>query len=611
MKKLVSIFLALSLLFSCAISLAACRTEAPGDNGGNPPLITPTPPKDPAIGDGDGLIPLDKVVVPEYKDYGRGSANFADIVYNRPDFDSLIATLDAITAAITENRTPYADQLASLEEIEDEYGDAIMMRTLAEIYFYANTNNEYYAAEYEFVSLAYPRLIRAVENMMCAAALSENAESFERDYFGEGLIEDYSDGGKYTDEVFELILRESELENTYSSISTANTEITYGGRTATVDEFLAETTDPSFILLYQTLYRYAAQAKAREIFLELVGVRLQIADTLGLENYSELGYEDRGYTYSYEDTVGLIENISKYLGSIYPELSVYFHAHRMDKVDTELSRVELLNTLYSAFLSDDGLKSAYSYMLQHGLYNVDKGKNRFSGAFTTYLYENKSPFVFVTLDGFSSDYLTLAHEFGHFYDAYKNYGMSDSLDLAEISSQALELLSIKLLHGKISEERYAFLKMAAMIDAVEAIMSQCFVSLAEHLIYSIDYELLSEESINEAVKSASLLVFGDERYASMDKIIMTHTISYPFYVQSYFTSLLPSLEIFFLELNEDGAGLSKYKELVSSYDDADGFVSALSALGLASPFDEETVILITNKIYSFVTGKCDKYSLPQ
>lgn len=610
MKKLISIFLVLSLLFSCALSLTACRGDGSSNNEANPPLISPKPPSDPAIGNGDGMIPLDKVVVPAYKDYGRGSVDFTSIVYERPDFDSLIARIDAITALITENALPYQEQLSAIESIEEDYESAVTMRTLAEINFYASTNNAFCTAEYEYVSLGYPRLIRAVEDMMTAAANSEHREDFKNDYFGDNFIEDYADGGKYTDEVFELILRESELENAYSSISTSNVEITYDDRTATAEEFISGTTDASFILLYQTLYRTAAAKKAREIFVELVKTRMQIADTLGYESYAEFGYEEMGYTYSPEETLGLIDNINKYLGAIYPELSVYFHAHRMDKVDSALSRVELINTLYSAFLADESLGNAYSYMLQHGLYNIEKSKNRFDGAFTTYLYENSSPFVFVTLKGYSSDYLTLAHEFGHFFDAFKNYGMGDSLDLAEISSQALELLAVKLLKNKISEERYAFLKTAAMIDAVEALLSQCFVSLAEHLVYSLDYDEVSEEKIGEAVKNASIAVFGDERYASIDKIIMTHTMLYPYYVQSYFTSLIPSLEIFFLELTTDGAGLAKYKQLVSTYDDADGFVSALSAVGLASPFDEATVIIVTNKIYSFVTGKCDKYSLP-
>ena len=82
----------------------------------------------------------------------------------------------------------------------------------------------------------------------------------------------------------------------------------------------------------------------------------------------------------------------------------------------------MINDLYSVYRDiDPELLDVYSYMLQHGLYDIaDESANRFSGAFTTYIYSNNSPFIFMSAEGKIVDYMTLAHEVGHFYDGYVN-----------------------------------------------------------------------------------------------------------------------------------------------------------------------------------------------
>ena len=51
------------------------------------------------------------IVIPEYKDYQRGSKNFSEIVYSRPNIESILNAFEAATAAITANEKTADEQI--------------------------------------------------------------------------------------------------------------------------------------------------------------------------------------------------------------------------------------------------------------------------------------------------------------------------------------------------------------------------------------------------------------------------------------------------------------------------------------------------------------------
>ena len=65
---------------------------------------------------------------------------------------------------------------------------------------------------------------------------------------------------------------------------------------------------------------------------------------------------------------------------------------------------------------------------------------------------------------------------------------------------------------------------------------------------------------------------------------ITHLFEYPFYVISYPVSLDVAMQIYELEVGEEGAGLEKYFEMLPR--DYDSFMETVTAGGLESPFAE-------------------------
>ncbi|MBQ7363469.1 MAG: hypothetical protein IJW48_03345 [Clostridia bacterium] len=600
MKNLIALSLILSLLFTSAYSLISCA--------GGEPVPEPAPAPEPS--DNDTV----SVIKPPYRDYGRGTVDFGELEYRRPDITAISDGILAVAADIADGTLGFDAEVERIESIEDGYITVVSMYTLAELGNMKNSSDAFWHAEYEYMSVGYSRFTDALEAMFVACAESENRERFENEYFGYSL-EDYADGEIYTERAVELLSREAELEAEYSALSTSSIEITYLGKTDTVDNILKGLRESygADSAIYASAYGdcmelyYEEESRmGGELFLELLSLRALIADELGYDSYTDYAYEIMGHDYSARDMMGLLSDMKD---SVYPVFSrLYtrvFNGYFRDADFGQLDTASALNTLYALFGElDPGISEAYSYMLQHNLYDVgDAQSGRFDGSFTTYIESNSSPYLFVTNGGTLTDYATLAHEFGHFYDGYVNFGVDASLDVAEISSQGLELLTVERLSGVLTEEEHRLLEYYETYSILNVLLIQGFFSAFEHYVYKLEYGEINRERVNEAVARASELIFGSAIYNDLSAVLIPHTVLYPHYVQSYCTSAISALEIYFLECDTEGAGIGVYTQLVLRDGEYGlGYSEMLEAVGLTSPFKDGALRGVCDRIHYQILG---------
>lgn len=598
------------------LSLAACVPVEPEIPDENPPADPPAP---------DDDIPGD-VVQPDYKDYGRGTVDFGMLSYTRPSVDAVVNALDAARNAISENLLPYEEQLALLKAVNEPYYEYVSMYNLAEIYIRKDSSSTFWSEECAYASMNYPIISQAVEKMYIAAANSPYAENFEEDYYGDGLIEDYKDKDAISDALVALYKEEARLVSDFNSLSTSNIIITFNGETGTLDELLESlaeeygqnTHEYEYLASYcEYLYNIAYSDKSSEIYVELLKVRRTIADERGVSSYSEIVYEDMGYDYTKDDMLELYEDIGEYIYAIYKQLIQELYTHLAENAAPAVSTALLLSNLKSLYEKKDAdLADCYRYMLQHGLYDISKPTaNRANVSFTTYIETNASPYLFVTTNGSVIDYSTLAHEFGHFYDAFVNYNGSSTLEAKEVSSQALEYLTLTLFEGNISSKTYKYMKYYSMYSIFETLIYQSIYSTFEHMVYELEYEDITVDNINALVTEACKHITGSNEvympgygqstpvFDELADVLVPHMIIQPMYVQSYVTSLVPALEIYFLEVETDGAGFAKYKEYIIAAGETEGFTDLLYSVGLNSPFDDDVIAHLANNIYLNVVGK--------
>ena len=615
LKSILSLFLCVSLLLSISATLISC-SMAKGDEDSEHGNLSGDAAPEATPNDADYH---DKIRIPEYKDYGRDTVNFSDIVYERPNYAMAIEAFKTVIADIEANTLSYDAQLEKITALEDSYNTILTMYSLANIYNSKNTAEKFWNDEYAFVTSGYPSFAEAIEDLFVAAANSPHAEKFEDDYFGEGLIEKYKDGGKFTDAMIKFWEDEEALEAKYSSLSTATFKITYNGDTDTVDNLLnyyakKYGTSSRDYNSHAAMINKAFNDERIKIFVDLIKVRKNIATELGDDSYLDYGYESLSRDYSSEEASKFLDDIAKYIVPIYQLLSFsvfvpYFYPNGMDKAPIEATALtldKLINDGYKLIGEiDSELADIYGYMLQHRLYDIElRESNRIPGAFTTYLDKYNAPFVFISAGGNIGDYSTLFHEFGHFADAYINYNSNTSIDQKEISSQALEFLTLLRMDGELSNKDQLYLKYSMMWSALESLVIQGFYAKAEELIYALDYEDINESNINAQIKKAAkMFEFNSDKIDILYLLGVQHLFLYPFYVQSYAVSVAPALEIYFMEEKSKGAGFEAYRKLIDRTDEDMTMVESIKASGITSPFKKNYLCDLANKIYNSILGK--------
>lgn len=614
MKKLISLL----LIISFAFSFPSCKKND-SDNGNETP-------NDNTQSNEQPKPDIPTIVVPEYKDYGRGSVDFKDIVYSRPDFEAVLSAFDEAEQLISSGEDSIDRMIEKIKSLESIYDHTESMYAIAEIYSHKDSSVEFWQNEFKYISTNYPAFTKAVEDLIVACASSEHKEKFEKDYFGYSLDE-YTDGGIYTDELVALLAEEAAKEAEYSSLSTATVEIVYksvGGFTfeGTADEVykMAEEKFGKDTAEYKTatiainnIYNERLLNLTVPIFVDLLKTRRLIADELGYDSYIRFAYENMGYDYSEDGMNDLLESVGRYVAPVAEELnSVTFSSYFQKNPQSTLDNVTLVNKLYTLYSrSKNELTDAYSYMLQHGLYDISpKSPNRYEGAFASYIITNNSPYVFMTAEGFANDYMTLAHEFGHFYDYYVNSGKEPSVDLAEVSSQGLEFLTLLRLRNELKMTEYEYLEYLEIYTILNTvILGQSFYAAFEHLAYELEYDEITAANLSKTVEEAFSLIYGRDLDTVLDPIryvMIPHTILYPCYVESYVVSAIPALEMFFMEsyrTGTHGEGFAVYEDLVKRENTELSFEEQLDAVGLSSPFDPDTVKKIANDIFYQISGK--------
>ena len=560
--------------------------------------------------------PLDNIPAPD--SYDREKISFSDIEYVRPDTQALLELITSTRDAISASEIPYEDQLALLFDIDEEYINYTAMRTYLNILTSSDSTNEYYRTEYDTVSGAQASLSDAIDDLCVAAAQSENCESFERDYFGTGFLEAYKDGEKISERAAELLAAETELENQYRALSPSTVEIYYAGIRESYENAVAriesrypiDNLDKMRALAEcERLYSERRTELAKSIFVELVRTRRLIADEMGYDSYTDFAYDTIYHDYTPEDMAKFTKNVKDYIVPVYTNLAdKVFYNYFTKKTAPSLDTSELIANLSALYAGTDReIAGMFGYMQHYGLYDVAKSDvKRDGGAFTTYFDKYDAPFVFVSADGTVTDYAVLAHEFGHFADSFINFDSSASIDLHEVSSQALELLTLGSLDGVIPKHQHKYLLYSEMQNVLLLMIYQSFYSSFEHYIYALEYGEINEESLNAAVsRAAADLSLSQSYYNDISFMMIDHIVLYPHYVQSYAVSIVPSLEIYFLE-EETGHGYGAYKSLINR-ETREDFLSQLKSARLSDPFDGEHLKSIADKIHFSILG-CHYYT---
>ena len=503
--------------------------------------------------------------------------HFTQMVYERPVLDALRGRLDELEQALDEGQD-YRRLEPLLDRCYEDYYHYLTMYNLAYIRTCQDLRDAYYAEEYAWCDANMARLSQLMEEMLFACGASPLAQELEERYFWPGFADSYGDeaDAQYDEALVALLQAESELLSRYRAI-TAGAYVEEGGE---LDELeTAEGVDGEALSFYES-----HNESLGGLYIELVRLRGRIAEKLGFSSYEEMAYlYDYERDYSADEAAAYLEQIKTLLVPLYRELGTL-----ADYADASpLSTQRLRRALAESAQSMGGqIAEAFAFMEDYGLCDLEVSPCKAETSFEIYLHDYEAPFLFLDAWGSLGDLLNGAHEFGHYVDAYVNYNASETVDVSESFSQAMEYLLLCRLGEELSAGEQAELRRLKLCDTLDLYVQQGAFAEFEHRVYAMAEEELTLEALNAlSLELAERYGYYDgvsADYYAKSWIGVAHFFTAPFYIIAYPVSNDVAMQLYALEQREPGAGLEKYLELLPR--EHAGLIDSVEACGLESPF---------------------------
>ena len=497
--------------------------------------------------------------------------------YERPDLETL-HTACRKTAELAQRPGVQTQALEeALEECWTLYQSFYTMQTLAMLRSDADQTDDAMAAEYDFCRAGSAQVEQWLDETLTACAASDAQVSSD-------LLAGYDQGGggTYSDETVALLEQENDLLTEYWQAMDGVREIELDGGTVDYFDYTArDDLTQAQIRAAALAYYRACNAETAPIYIELVKTRRALARAMGYDSYEEYQFTGYGRGYTPAQTEAYLDELAETLGAYYrqvmatgPYESIQYPA---------LSRRQLLWQLEQATAQlDETTREAFDFMEEYELYDADVSYDKAAGSYTVYLDAYNAPFCYIDAYGDAEDLLELAHEFGHFADAYCNYNATVDLDLSETYSQSMANLVTLQARQFLTRAEYDNLLRLQMLSNLSTFAEQGAYAAFEAEVYALPEDELTVERLNTLAQDCAerFGVTGEESAVYWSQV--SHLVEYPFYVISYCVSADAAMQIMALEQNSRGAGAECFGDLLDWQ--SDSLTDELERVGLESPF---------------------------
>jgi hypothetical protein len=502
----------------------------------------------------------------------RSDVAYADMEYDYYTLEDFAPYAEAIES-FAQSGGAQEDFDAADEAALAQYAHAVTLINLASIRFDADPSSSEAYDEYLRISSVTNACYDAYFAAMQAVASSDYS-SLLKSRYDSWMISWFAEYEPASDEDFEQYDLESQLEQEYYSL------------------MAAENPD------------YSAIA---DVYVQLVSLRNDQAAAYGYSSYADYAYDSiYGRTYTPEDSEALWAAVKEYF---VPLIEKYGYdagmaaADYSDKVDTSAQTILSSMKTSLAQMSPE-LESAFDYMVEYGLYDIEYSADKSDTGYTVFLYEYGEPFVFNAAYDYYTDYTNAFHEFGHFVSYFYNgedamYAFADN-DICELQSQGMEVMFSHFYDDIFGEEGGEIFLRDMLMNLVYSVVDGAMWDEFQQRIYAEDE--LSYARIQEIFEE----VYASYGYAEYDGYEtywaeVPHNFSSPFYYISYAVSALPSLELFELMQDSFSGALDTYLTIAAIDPSYYYFDDVMDYAGLSDVFSEGTVREIAETAEKYLT----------
>lgn len=585
-------------------SSAAPSSSSSSSSGQEKPEPAPTEAPDPDE-------PANAAWLRERAELLEGWDTFADLKYERPDFDALAEELAAL-AERAKTETDAGAFFEAYDQLNTDYEHSTTMSSLLSLQHDLDVNDDALADELSWISEKTLGMLSLVSDMYDAIYANPVLAAWCEENWTPATVAYTKSTSSMADED-DVSAEETNLLLEYDRLQ-ANFSIPVGDENWTYSDFQAY--DGSGAITYEEFYRYYEQylraynAEAGALFLKLRDLRVREARSAGFDSYADYQYLNYACDYDSGDLEAFCEAMKTYIAPLFEEM---YWALYTDDSDLLYSTVYSLETTLDSFgevLADCSprLYDSYMLMLDRELYDFEPSFSKAAGGYTTFFYDYGVPFIFTSFNGGYWDVKTVIHEFGHFSSMARiprcRLEEVDSIDLAEIDSQGLELLMFpyydRLFYSTLAEAA----RNEVLLDAMSTLLSGCMEDEFQREIYAnpdMTLEEINDLYAELAEEYGMVSTYGTAGYSWT---MINHTFSSPMYYISYALSMVSAMELWAESQDDWDAAFEKYQDFIDERGHGYTYREALEAFGFADPLTDSYALV------QEIAAQLEQYAYP-
>ncbi len=413
------------------------------------------------------------------------------------------------------------------------------------------------------------------------------------------------------------LIAESSLQSEFTSL-TAGAKISFQGGEFSIPE-MNQFFDHADREIRKASYLahsnwYSANAPELDrIYDEQVKVRQSMAEKLGYEKFTDLGYQRMSRIgYGPEEVATFRDEVrdkvvplaaeiaaqqSKNIGVdelMYWDTSVYSLKGNPAPLGDHDWMIERATEMFAEM--GHGLDRFFEEIKARGAMDLKSREGKAGGGFCEYLPKFEFPFIFANFNGTRGDVDVFSHEMGHAFQSYssRNQLMSDLIwpttEACEIHSMALEFLSWPHMDKFYGEKAAEELRRIHLTTYLHFLPYGVAIDHFQHLVYETPDASPEERNQMWQKIEATYLPwhqYGDLPHESSGRRWQQkqHVYNSPFYYIDYCLALTGALQFWSKSRKDFDGTMSAYTELCHLGGSLD-YTGLLKSAGLNSPFSK-------------------------
>ena len=540
---------------------------------------------------------------------------FHEIPYQRPDTDALTRDFEQAIEAL-ENAGDKAAQKRAIEQANEVKAHYETMSSLAFIRHSIDTRDDFYDAEksfYDAFGPAFEQLnFRYYSALNSSRFRKELEEEFGSELFtiAEYRIKSFDEG------IMDAMQEENKLGSEYSKLI-ASAAIEFDGQELNLSQLTPYMQSPDRSVRQAAAHAHWGwmakhEADFDRIYDRLTHLRHDMATTMGLDQFTELGYrrmQRSDYTpdmvavfrqevleHIVPITLRLRERQAKRIGleqMTFYDVPFQFPSGNPTPKGTPEEIVAHGQTMYDELSPETG--EFFRFMRDRQLMDLVAKAGKDSGGYCTYLQDHDAPFIFSNFNGTAHDVDVLTHEAGHAFQCYTSgrafdipeYTWSTS-DAAEIHSMSMEFFTWPWMELFFQEDtaKYRFKHLAGALTFLPYGVA---VDEFQHAVYERPDMTPAER--RATWRSIETKYLPDTNYDGFDYLEnggrwhrQSHIFQMPFYYIDYTLAQVCALQYWTWMQRDRDAAWESYMTLCRA-GGSRSFLGLVDLAGLRNPFE--------------------------